>query len=649
MWWLALFSLLVAATAWAKEPYLKVHDDTFIPDAVLRVTEESASIGCIERTSAVVNGTVPGPILEFQSGSVVWVRVYNDMADKNLTMHWHGLTMAAAPFADGSVAASQWAIEPFKFFDYELNLFDIKPGTYFYHSHVGFQAITATGPLLITKKPGEEPPYEYEEERIVLFSDLYNTTDHDIETGLVASPFKWSGEVGDVLVNGYGISQYPATNDAESCNLAQIPVEAGKTYRLRFIGATALSFLSVGFEEHNLTIIEADGHYTEPAEISFLQIGGGQRYSALLKTWTCEELAAKTAGRNQFYIQIETRDRPKNLTTYAILDYSDSCATNSISVEATIGKDSTSPPSYAPPSLSKPGNNNKNNNNTTLSRKTPPKTPPLHLPPTVQGWLDHDLHPLETYTDFPTADEVTRTVYMDIFQLGQDGYVKWAQNNLSWYEHTPKVPYLVALYTNSTQYLPDYDYAVASGTGHDDRVGAWPARMGEVLEIIVVNTGSYSGGMDVHPMHLHGAHPFYLGSGKGTYNREENEKKLAGRVPVTRDSMMLYRYGEKEEPHKDNSWIALRIRVTQPGVWMFHCHTLAHMIMGMQTVWVFGDSKDILTLPLPMVEGYLVPGGDVFGDDDHDPVVVHFFDLDDDDEDDDDANKTDGNGGKNGQ
>jgi hypothetical protein len=34
-----------------------------------------------------------------------------------------------------------------------------------------------------------------------------------------------------------------------------------------------------------------------------------------------------------------------------------------------------------------------------------------------------------------------------------------------------------------------------------------------------------------------------------------------------------------------------------------------HMIMGMQTVWVFGDPSDILKLPRPRVEGYLTYGG----------------------------------------
>lgn len=86
MQWPVLFTLLLATAAWAREPYLKLHDDTFIPDAVLQVTESNSQVGCIERTSVIVNGSVPGPELRFASGSVVWIRVYNDMPDNNLTM-----------------------------------------------------------------------------------------------------------------------------------------------------------------------------------------------------------------------------------------------------------------------------------------------------------------------------------------------------------------------------------------------------------------------------------------------------------------------------------------------------------------------------------------------------------------------------------
>jgi hypothetical protein len=60
---------------------------------------------------------------------------------------------------------------------------------------------------------------------------------------------------------------------------------------------------------------------------------------------------------------------------------------------------------------------------------------------------------------------------------------------------------------------------------------------------------------------------------------------------------------------------------------MVHCHTLHHMVQGMQTVWVFGDGNDILRVGLPEVTGYLDYGGNVNGNATHPATVLHFHDL----------------------
>lgn len=69
----------------------------------------------------------------------------------------------------------------------------------------------------------------------------------------------------------------------------------GLSYRLRFIGATALSFVSLSIESHDVATIEADGHYTTPLNTSFLQIGSSQRYGVLLKAKS--EAALKKARK----------------------------------------------------------------------------------------------------------------------------------------------------------------------------------------------------------------------------------------------------------------------------------------------------------------------------------------------------------------
>lgn len=65
---------------------LVTHDETFVPDHVLRVTKQNISVACEHRMSVVINGTSPGPTLHLKPGKSTWIRVYNDMSDSNLTM-----------------------------------------------------------------------------------------------------------------------------------------------------------------------------------------------------------------------------------------------------------------------------------------------------------------------------------------------------------------------------------------------------------------------------------------------------------------------------------------------------------------------------------------------------------------------------------
>ena len=108
----------------------------------------------------------------------------------------------------------------------------------------------------------EAPPYEYDDERIIQIGDYFNKTDTAIEQGLVAELFVWSGETNAVPINGVGVLIGEKAGEGDY----KLPVngfEPGKTYRFRFIGATALSLVQLAIaDRNNFTIIGADGHYT---------------------------------------------------------------------------------------------------------------------------------------------------------------------------------------------------------------------------------------------------------------------------------------------------------------------------------------------------------------------------------------------------
>jgi len=98
-------------------------------------------------------------------------------------------------FSDGTPQVSQWPIAPLEYFDYAVTPQIGDAGSYFYHSHVGFQAVTATGVLIVEDIAADKSPYTYDDERTLFLQDFYPTNDSVIEKGLVANPFVWSGEL----------------------------------------------------------------------------------------------------------------------------------------------------------------------------------------------------------------------------------------------------------------------------------------------------------------------------------------------------------------------------------------------------------------------------------------------------------------------
>ncbi|KAK4225731.1 putative L-ascorbate oxidase [Podospora fimiseda] len=628
-------SLLPAALA----GQLVAHDSSFAPDIILRVTLGNVPSACESRTDIVVNGTSPGPAIHIPPGKSNWIRVYNDMTDQNLTMHWHGLTQRLAPFADGTPLASQWPIPPGYFFDYEIAAEQDDAGTYYYHSHVMMQALSATGPIIVDDCGVS--PYEYDDERIFHFQDYFSKSEQDMEKGIMGVPFKWTGETHGIALNGKGVAvgktavpgppgggrgffggrtgvtesdpfrgfgghvgAHDGTGSGDSsdrvrvatsteCTLPVIDVDPGKTYRFRMIGATGLSFLSIGFEGHpNLTIVQIDGsEYNVPVTTDHIQLASGQRFDILFKTKTTEELVATFGNRSTFFIQFETLGRPQAYRGYAVLRY-----------------------------------------NQNVQVPAAPAAPPVNLPANYTDWLEYTFEPLFPEKNVaPTTEEVTRRIIIDCVQKYDDktGQVVWEFNGLPWTEFTYDSPVLVDIYQRGEEAVPNYE-ACINNRGWDPKTQAFGCKVGEVLEIVLQNTGSLvtNGMAESHPFHAHSKHYYDIGSGPGKYDAEANNKRLAetGHRPVLRDTTMLFAYSNQVGPGEPAGWRAWRTRVTDAGVWMIHCHILAHMMMGMQSVWVMGNAEEIQKIPLTASQGYFTYGGSVYGNVTHSPTVYHYFD-----------------------
>lgn len=293
------------------------------------------------------------------------------------------MSQRTSPFSDGTPAVSQWPIAPGEFFDYAITPEAGDAGTYFYHSHVGFQASTAQGVIIV--EDADPSAYHYDQDVSLLIQDYFEKDDSTIGQGLVANPFKWSGEPYSIQINGFsGNSSFSNATDA-SCTPYVLNVAPDTTYRLRLISNTALSLVTLGIEDHdNLTIIEADGQYTKPWKTDHVQLGSGQRFSVLLKTRSRAEL--EEANKTSYWIRYENRDRPTNVSGYALLQY----------------------------------NVNSPNSGPTLPDKLPDH-PPITLPRNVTNWAEYALEALRPTEAFPALSEVTRTVYITMRQVMRVG------------------------------------------------------------------------------------------------------------------------------------------------------------------------------------------------------------------------------------
>jgi L-ascorbate oxidase len=217
----------------------------------------------------LINNQMPGPLIEAELNDIIIVHVQNNLpSSERLSIHFHGLLQRLTPQMDGVPYVTQMPIDSGRTFTYVLRAYPA--GTYFYHSHSGLQAVTAFGPLIVhdRRNPWNVPEVS---SGPLLFSDLWLSPDRITqETGLLASPFIWEGDPTYLLINGK--RDFVLTVDPD------------KQYLLRLIGATSLSTVVFGIDEHPMTVVEVDGTLIQPTNVTSIELASGQRYAVIIQT-----------------------------------------------------------------------------------------------------------------------------------------------------------------------------------------------------------------------------------------------------------------------------------------------------------------------------------------------------------------------------
>jgi len=261
-----------------------------------------------DRIATAINGSVPAPVLRWKEGDTVILNVTNNMAE-DTSIHWHGIILP--PDQDGVPGISFAGIKPGETFQYSFPV--NQSGTYWYHSHSGFQEQTgAYGAIVID--PKEPPPYRYDRDYVVLLSDwsdedptdiyhklkklsdYYNfreRTISDVTKEVSEDGWKkfwqkrsmWNKmrmsdrDISDVtgytytfLTNGHA----PADGWTGLFN-------KGEKVLLRFINAAAMTFFDVRIPGLKMTVVAADGQYVQPVSVDEFRIGVAETYDVIVE------------------------------------------------------------------------------------------------------------------------------------------------------------------------------------------------------------------------------------------------------------------------------------------------------------------------------------------------------------------------------
>jgi CopA family copper-resistance protein len=293
--------------------------DLFIGETPVNITGNS-------RTAMTINGGIPGPLLRWREGDTVTLRVKNRLKDMT-SIHWHGIILPAN--MDGVPGLSFHGIEPDGTYVYR---FKVKQnGTYWYHSHSGFQEqVGVYGPLVIEAK--EPEPFEYDREHVVMLTDWTDENPASLMKTLKKQADYYNihkrtvGDfIQDVADKGWSATVADRKMWAEmKMNPTDIADVSGATYtylmnglapnsnwtgtfkrgekiRLRFINGSAMSYFDVRIPGLKMTVVAADGLYVKPVTVDELRIATAETFDVIVEpTQDAYTLFAQSMDRSGY-------------------------------------------------------------------------------------------------------------------------------------------------------------------------------------------------------------------------------------------------------------------------------------------------------------------------------------------------------------
>ncbi|HEX9878379.1 MAG TPA: copper resistance system multicopper oxidase [Gammaproteobacteria bacterium] len=295
--------------AWAQAPAATGTPQTLAgTEFNLTIDETPVNFTGMPGVATTINGSIPAPVLRWWEGDTVTLRVTNRLHEPT-SVHWHGILL---PFEmDGVPGISYRGIAPGETFVYRFPV--RQSGTYWYHSHSGFQEQTGMyGTIVIDPARGDaiRADRDYvvqlsewtDEDPMRVFAKLKKQSDYYNFNQLTARKvFKDAASMGlgaavderrmwnrmrmsptDLAdISGYTYT-YLMNGTTPTGNWTGV-FRPGERVRLRFIGSGAQTFFDVRIPGLAMTVIHVDGQDVEPVTVDEFRIGPGETYDVIVE------------------------------------------------------------------------------------------------------------------------------------------------------------------------------------------------------------------------------------------------------------------------------------------------------------------------------------------------------------------------------
>lgn len=530
----------------------------------LTIEENEMTLAGVTAKGMTINGSIPGPVLEFNEGELAIINVTNKM-DVETSVHWHGLILPN--FYDGVPYLNTPPIEPGETFQYRIPI--NQSGTYWYHSHTMLQEQSGVyGSIIIHPK---EKTLEYDKDLVVMLSDWTNEDPMNVlrnlkrgnewyqvkkGTAVPLSRVISEGAFGAQLkfwrdrMEGADISDiyYPAFL-ANGKTLAEYPeFKPGEKVRLRFINASASTYYWMDFGGGNPMVVSSDGIDVEPVPKSRFLFGIAETYDVIVTiphgtlevTATTQDGSGSTSlrlGQGTLYPakRMERPDKVAMMKQMAKMDMK-------MGAPAMAGNKKKNTPEYLMQKYGMKMNMKDGQLNMLIGKMG------NQMDMKANDNMGHDMSVKQKDTAF--FDYSTRKTYFNY------DFLK-AKENTTYKADLPVNDILLNLTGNMQRYVWSMNGVPLSETDNIKIKG------GEVTRITLNNLT-----MMHHPMHLHG-HFFRVINQNG----ERSPLKHTVNVPPMQKVVIEF-YNEEY------------------GDWIFHCHVLYHMMGGMARVFSYDTPRD---------------------------------------------------------